>query len=66
MSKGMQEYPYSPPVEYEIVADPGVISVDNPPVTALFHADRDGFQKSIRTARTEARWAMCGPLKSAS
>jgi 3-hydroxyacyl-CoA dehydrogenase len=46
------------PVNYEIVADVGVITVDSPPVNALSHAVRAGIQAAVQAAQTDASEAI--------
>ncbi len=46
------------PVSYELIGGIGVITVDNPPVNALSHAVRHGFEDAIRTAQQDASEAV--------
>ena len=46
------------PVNYEIVDEIGVITIDNPPVNALSHAVRSGVQESLHTAAGDASKAI--------
>ncbi|MDH4125789.1 MAG: 3-hydroxyacyl-CoA dehydrogenase NAD-binding domain-containing protein [Gammaproteobacteria bacterium] len=46
------------PVSYEIVAQIGVISVNNPPVNALSQAVRSGIQSTVRAAQTDSSKAI--------
>ena len=46
------------PVNYEIVDEIGVITVNNPPVNALSHAVRSGIQEAIQTAQDDASRAI--------
>ena len=45
-------------VNYELVGDVGVVSVDNPPVNALSHAVRLGMQDACRQAQEDASKAI--------
>jgi 3-hydroxyacyl-CoA dehydrogenase len=47
-----------PPVNYEIIDNIGVITIDNPPVNALSHAVRQGLHDAIRRAQSDASKAV--------
>lgn len=46
------------PVSYELAADVGVITINNPPVNALSHAVRSGLQNAIRAAQADTSKAI--------
>ncbi len=48
----------SSPVNYEVLGDIGVMSIDNPPVNALSHPVRQGIQDAIRQAQEDASKAI--------
>jgi len=41
------------PVQYELIGDVGVMSINNPPVNALSHAVRQGIQDACRAAEAD-------------
>ncbi len=45
-------------VSYEIIDNIGVISINNPPVNALSHALREGLEKAIKAAQSDASEAI--------
>ncbi|OGT70149.1 MAG: 3-hydroxyacyl-CoA dehydrogenase [Gammaproteobacteria bacterium RIFCSPLOWO2_02_FULL_57_10] len=48
----------NPVVSYEIIDSIGVITVNNPPVNALSQALRDGIQKAVTAAQSDASEAL--------
>src|SRR3989338_8446588 len=48
----------NPLVSYEIIDSIGVITVNNPPVNALSQALRDGIQKAVTAAQSDASEAL--------
>ena len=47
-----------PPVNYTLVADIGVITINNPPVNALSYAVRQGLLAAIRSAQSDSSKAV--------
>ena len=56
----------SSPVNYELLGDIGVMSIDNPPVNALSHAVRQGIQDALRQGEEKQIKEEVGDLLFAS